>query len=121
MQKQITISVTPSQMNTITMRANENGFDDVQAYVKVAALKTHPFNLTPAGSDHEVSSESISIELNDAQYEKIEENVKECNCKSIEEYVVYVSLHCVVSAVVEVRSTGSFDDMLARIAAQKAK
>jgi hypothetical protein len=121
MQQQITINVTPSQMNTITMRANENGFDEVNAYVKVAALKTQQFNLTPAGSDNESATESLSIQLSDAQCEKIEENVKECNCKSIEEYVVYVALHCVVSAVVEVRSTGSFDDMLARIAAQKAK
>ena len=45
----INFNVTPSQKETIDLRASENGFDDISAYLKVVALKTQAFTLTPAG------------------------------------------------------------------------
>ena len=53
-------------------------------------------------------------------YLTIEENMKESGCEDIESYLKYVALHAVVTAVVEVRSTGDFDAMLARIAKAKS-
>jgi len=112
----INFKVTPSQKETIDLRVVENGFDDVSAYVKVVALKTQAFVLT---SVDEESDEAASIEINfkvtEAQKTKIEENLKESGCNTLDSYLTYVALHGVVTSVVEVRSTGNFDAMLKRI------
>ena len=117
----ISFKVTPSQKETIDLRASENGFDDTSAYVKVVALKTQAFTLTPAGSSTEEASVELGFNVTEAQKTKIEENMKENGCEDLTSYLKYVALHAVVTAVVEVRSTGNFDDMLARIAKAKSK
>ena len=38
------------------------------------------------------------------------------NCEDLSTYLEYVALHAVICAVVEVRSTGSFEAMKKRIA-----
>ena len=117
----ISFKVTPSQKETIDLRASENGFDDTSAYVKVVALKTQAFTLTPAGSSTEEASVELGFNVTEAQKTKIEENMKENGCEDLTSYLKYVALHAVVTAVVEIRSTGNFDDMLARIAKAKSK
>ena len=47
--------------------------------------------------------------------------MKESGCEDLTSYLQYVALHAVVTAVVEVRSTGSLDAMLERIAKAKKK
>jgi len=116
----ISFKVTPSQKETIDLRASENGFDDTSAYVKVVALKTQAFTLTPAGSSTEEASVELGFNVTEAQKTKIEENMKENGCEDLTSYLKYVALHAVVTAVVEVRSTGNLDAMLARIAKAKS-
>ena len=115
----ISFKVTPSQKSTIDSRVIENGFDDISSYVKVVALKTQPFTFAPIGTDEE---ETIDIEFKVTAYqkEKIEENVKNSDSKSLVSYLQYVALHGVVTAIVEVRSTGNLDDMLSRIAKSRS-
>ena len=115
----IHFNVTPSQKETIVLRALENGFDDISAYVKVVALKTQAFSLTPAALSTEEASVELGFKVSKSQKTKIEENMKESGCDNMTTYLQYVALHAVVTAVVEVRSTGSFDAMLARIAKAK--
>jgi hypothetical protein len=111
--------VTPEQQETIALRASENGFDDTSAYLKVVALKTQAFTLTSAGSSTGEASVELGFKVTEAQKTKIEENMKESGCEDLTSYLKYVALHAVVTAVVEVRSTGSLDDMLSRIAKAK--
>jgi len=108
--------VTQEQKETIDLRASENGFDDTSAYLKVVALKTQAFTLTPAGSSSGEASVELGFKVTQAQKTKIEENMKEIGCEDLTIYLTYVALHAVVTAVVEIRSTGSMDAMLARIA-----
>lgn len=115
----INFKVTPEQKNTIELRASENGFDDISAYVKVVALNTQKFSLTSIGS--EVATIEIGFKVTQAQKTKIEEKMKESGCKDLTTYLQYVALHAVVTAVVEVRSTGNFDSMLERIAKAKKR
>ena len=117
----INFNVTPSQKETIALRASENGFDDISAYVKVVALKTQAFTLTPAGSSTEEASVELGFKVTESQKTKIEEKMKENGCEDLTSYLKYVALHAVVTAVVEVRSTGNFDSMLERIAKAKKK
>ena len=112
--------VTQEQKTTIELRASENGFDEISAYLKVVALKTQPFTLTPAGSSTGEASVELGFKVTQAQKTKIEENMKESGCEEFTDYLRYVALHAVVTAVVEVRSTGSLDDMLARITKAKS-
>ena len=116
----ISFKVTPLQKETIDLRASENGFDDPCAYVKVVALKTQAFTLTPAGSSVGEASVELGFTVTQSQKTKIEENMKENGCADLTSYLKYVALHAVVTAVVEIRSTGNFDDMLARIAKAKS-
>jgi hypothetical protein len=111
--------VTQEQKETIDLRASENGFDDTSAYLKVVALKTQAFTLTPAGSSSGEASVELGFQVTQAQKTKIEENMKEIGCEDLTSYLTYVALHAVVTAVVEIRSTGSLDAMLARIAKAK--
>ena len=117
----INFNVTPSQKETIGLRASENGFDEISAYLKVVALKTQAFTLTPAGSSTEEASVSLGFKVTESQKTKIEEKMKENGCEDLTSYLKYVALHAVVTAVVEVRSTGNFDSMLERIAKAKKK
>ena len=118
---EINFKVTPSQKETIGLRASENGFDEISAYVKVVALKTQAFTLTPAGSSTGEASVELGFKVTEAEKTRIEENMKENGCEDLTSYLQYVALHAVVTAVVEVRSTGNFDSMLERIAKAKRK
>ena len=69
----IHFNVTPSQNETIGLRAAENGFDDISAYLKVVALKTQAFTLTPAGSSTEEASVELGFKVTESQKTKIEE------------------------------------------------
>ncbi len=117
----IHFKVTPSQKETIDLRAAENGFDNIPAYLKVVALKTASFNLTSAGLSTEEPSIVLGFKVTPSQKSKIEENMKESGCDALDTYLRYVALHAVVSAVVEVRSTGTLDAMLKRIADSKKR
>ncbi len=117
----ISFNVTPSQKETIALRASENGFDEISAYVKVVALKTQAFTLTPAGSSTGEASVELGFKVTELQKTNIEEKMKESGCEDLTSYLQYVALHAVVTAVVEVRSTGNFDSMLERIAKAKRK
>ena len=117
----INFKVTPSQKETIGLRALENGFDEISAYVKVVALKTQAFTLTPAGSSTGEASAELGFKVTESQKTKIEEKMKESGCEDLTTYLQYVALHAVVIAAVEVRSTGNFDSMLERIAKAKRK
>ena len=112
----IRFKVTPSQKETIALRAAENGFDDISSYIKVVALKTQAFNLTSAGSSTQEASVELGFKLSPSQKEKLDENMKESGCEELTTYLRYVAMHAVVSAVIEVRSTGGLNDMLKRIA-----
>ncbi|MBT8349126.1 MAG: hypothetical protein HKP62_06760 [Sulfurovum sp.] len=116
----INFKVTPSQKETIDLRASENGFDDPSEYVKVVALKTQAFTLTPTSASIGEASVEVGFNVTELQKIKIEENMKESGCENLTSYLIYVALHAVVTAVVEIRSTGNFDDMLARIAKAKS-
>jgi hypothetical protein len=117
----IHLKVTPSQKETILLRMSENGFDDVSSYVKVVALKTQTVHLSAVGISTENLSEEIVIKLNDAQFEKIKQNMQTNECEDLQTYIIYIALHAVVSSVLEVRSTGSLDDILKRIADSRKK
>jgi len=115
----INFTVTPSQKETIDLRVSENGFDDVSAYVKVVALKTDSFNITPAGSLYEEPTIEIGFDVTQPQKSVIEEKAKASGSKDVATYLQYVALHAVISSTIEIRSTGSLDDMLKRIADSK--
>lgn len=117
----IKFKVTPSQKETIDRRVSENGFDDISTYVKVVALKTDTFNHTPAGSSSEEASIEIELHISDSQRSVIEEKMRASGSKDLETYLQYVALHSVISSVIEIRSTGSLDDMLQRIADSKKR
>lgn len=121
MDKEMNISfkVTPSQKETIQTRMSENGFDDISVYLKVVALKTQKFNLTPVGESMQEASIELGFTVSQAERTKIEENMSESACEDLTTYLRYVALHAVVTAVVEVRSTGNLESMLERIAASK--
>ena len=57
--------------------------------------------------------------ITQSQKTKIEENIEKSECPDIQTYLKHVALHGVISAVVEVRSTGTLDAMLARIATKR--
>ena len=112
----INFKVTPEQREKIESRAFENGFDDISAYIKVVALKTHKFSLSDAGSSTQEPSIQLGFDATQGQIEKIEESMQACKCEDMNLYLLYVALHSAVSSVVEVRSTGNLDSMLERIA-----
>ena len=115
----INFKVTPSQKETIESRMSENGFDDISVYLKVVALKTQKFHLTSAGESTQEPSVELGFKVTEIQKNKIEENMKESDCEDLTTYLRYVALHAVVTAVLEVRSTGNLNSMLERIAASK--
>ncbi len=119
MSQTITFKVTPSQHETLMLRTTENGFDDLTSYIKVVALNSQAFNPAPMERTQEEACVEIAFEVSDAQKERIEANMKASNYENISEYLTYTTLHAVISAIIEVRSTGTLDAMLARIAASK--
>ena len=118
---EINFNVTPSQKDTIQLRMRENGFDDISAYIKVVALKTQAFTLKSLDASSQEASVELSFKVNALQKEEIEKNLKASDCEDLTSYLLYVSLHGVVTSVVEVRSTGNLDSMLERIAASKKR
>ena len=117
----ISFNVTPSQKETIEIRMSENGFDDIASYVKVVALKTQTFSLTPVGASSQEASEELGFHVTASQKTQLEEKMNESGCQDLATYLRYVALHAVVTAVVEVRSSGKLDDMLERIAKAKKR
>jgi hypothetical protein len=117
----VSFNVTQSQKETIESRMSENGFDELSAYLKVVALKTQTFSFSSVGSSTQEASVEVGFKVTESQKEKIDEKMKESGCEDLTSYLQYVALHAVVSAIVEVRSSGDFEDMLKRIAAAKGK
>ena len=117
----IRFNVSPADKETIELRVAENGFDDISSYVKVVALKAETFVCNPAGTTSEENSVEIAFKVTPTQKTKLDEHMKEAGAQTLTDYLCYVSLHAVVGAVVEIRSTGSFDEMVARIMAAKKK
>ncbi|CAA6811913.1 MAG: Unknown protein [uncultured Sulfurovum sp.] len=117
----ISFNVTAKQKETIHSRMTENGFNDISSYLKVVALKTQTFTFTSAGMESEEALETLQFKITPSQKEKLDEKMKESGCETLTSYLQYVALHAVVTAVVEVRSTGGFEDMLARIANSRKK
>lgn len=115
----IHFNVSQEEKETIELRVEENGFDDISSYVKVVALKADTFVCNPAGAAEK--SEEIAFKVTPAQKTKLDKNMKESGAETLEDYLSYVALHAVVGAVIEIRSTGSFDAMVARIMAAKNK
>jgi len=115
----IAFKVSPAQKEKIDARVFENGFDDLSVYLKVAALKTQKFTPSSAGMSEGEPSIELSFKATQAQIEKIEANWQESECKDLQSYLQYVSLHAVMTAVIEVRSSGGLDDMLSRIVKNK--
>jgi hypothetical protein len=112
----INFKVTPSQKETIDSRVQENGFDDITNYIKVVALKMQKFTIrTPEESSEEASVE-IGFTLSEAQKITLDKNMEESNCKDLSIYLTHVALHSVISAVIEIRSSGKLNAMLERIA-----
>jgi hypothetical protein len=111
----LAFNVTPSQHETIVLRAAENGFDDISNYLKVVALKMQNFKIKAIEAQTEEANVEVGFSVNASQMQKIEDNMKESECKKLSDYLLYTALHAVVSAVIEVRSTGSLNDMLSRI------
>jgi len=114
-------NVTPSQKETIDLRMAENGFDDISAYAKVMALKVQSFNITSAGAGIGTPSVEISFDVTEQQKANIEENMTKSECNHLETYLAYIAMHGVISATIEVRSTGNLDSMLERIMKSKNK
>ena len=117
----IRFEVTSTQKETIDLRAKENGFDDSSAYVKVVALRAQTFSISDAGLSQEEPTVELAFEVTQLQKEILEEKMQESGAKELAEYLLYVSLHGVVSSVIEIRSTGNLDSMLERIMASKRR
>jgi hypothetical protein len=111
----INFKVTALQKQNIESRAFENGFDDISSYIKVAALKTQEFKRNSAEEAIGAASVSLGFKATQAQIEKIEENMQKSDCEDLTSYLLHVSQHAVMNAVIEIRSTGGLDDMLSRI------
>ncbi len=112
----INFKVTPSQKETIDLRVAENGFDDISSYIKVVALNVQKFTIrNPETLAEEVSVE-LGFTLTEAQKTNLDRNMEESNCKDVAVYLTHVALHGVISAVIEIRSTGKLNAMLERIA-----
>lgn len=115
----IKFNVTPKQKETIDSRAFESGFDDISAFLKVVALKTQKFKIATTDTSTDKASIELGFKATQGQIEKIEKNMQESNCEDLTRYLKYVAMHGVVSVVIEVRSTGNLDSMLARISASR--
>ena len=111
--------LTPSQKDTIELRAQENGFDDIMSYIKVVALNTCAFTPKSVGRPAGEALEQYQLKMSPAQLEKLKTKMEASAMEDVSAYLQYVGLHAVVSAEIEVRSTGTLDAMLARISASK--
>jgi len=112
----INFKVTPSQKETIDLRVCENGFDDISSYIKVAALKMQKFTIRNPETSAEEASVELGFTLTEAQKVILDKNMQESDCKDIAVYLTHVALYGVISAVIEIRSTGKLNAMLERIA-----
>jgi hypothetical protein len=116
MTSELTFKVTQEQKETIDFRVRENGFENLSSYLKIAALKTQSFTLTFAGVAKVKPTIELSFLVTEQERELILEKMKENQCEELDTYLAYVAQHTVISGVIEVRSTGTLDAMLARIA-----
>lgn len=117
----INFKVTPAQKEAIVSRMLENGFDEISSYLKVVALQTEKFNSASADLSIEGASVELGFQVNELQKEKIEKRMKESDCENLTVYLKHIALHGVITAVVEIRSTGNLNAMLERIAKAKRK
>ncbi|MDQ7044797.1 MAG: hypothetical protein Q9M32_02660 [Sulfurimonas sp.] len=117
----INFKVTPEEETTIRSRMIENGFDEISAYLKVIALKTQAFALLQTGTFASDADVELEFQVSEGQKKIILEKMKENKCEDLDMYCKYVALHSIVSATVEVRSTGDIDDMLKRITDSRRK
>jgi hypothetical protein len=117
----INFKVTPSQKETIGLRAEENGFDDIAAYLKVVSLKAQPFNISSAGLSEGEGQIELGFQVTESQKASLEEKIQESGAKDLDSFLTYVALHGVVTSVIEIRSTGNLNSMLERIAASKRR
>lgn len=117
----IKFNVTPAQKETIYSRMSENGFDEISAYLKVVALRTQAFSLTTTDSSTQVASVELDFTITQSQQMTIEKKMKESGCDELTTYLQYVAMHGVVTAVVEIRSTGNLDSILERLAASRKR
>lgn len=112
----INFKVTLSQKETIDLRVKENGFDEISAYLKVVALKTQKFTIRNPELVSEEATIELGFTLSETQKITLDKNMEESECKEIASYMTHVAMHGVVAAVIEIRSTGGLNAMLARIA-----
>ncbi|CAI6148736.1 MAG: hypothetical protein SPLUMA2_SPLUMAMAG2_01564 [uncultured Sulfurimonas sp.] len=112
----INFKVTPSQKETIDSRVQENGFDDITNYIKVVALKMQKFTIRTPEESSEEASVKLGFTLSEEQKITLDTNMKESNCDDISIYLTHVALYGVISAVIEIRSSGKLNAMLERIA-----
>lgn len=117
----INFNVTALQEQAIISRMLENGFDDISSYLKVVSLKAEKFNATSADTSTYNASVELGFQITEIQQTRLEKNMKESSCKDLTTYLKHVALYGALRAVVEVRSTGNLDAMLARITKAKAK
>ena len=115
----IVLEVTPSQKETLELRACENGFDSVSSYLKVLALRIDSFIFSALDATAQEKSFTFSFDVDVTQKEKIDKKVQESNAQTLEEYLLYIGLYGIINATVEIRSSGTLDSMLERIAQSK--
>lgn len=115
----ISFKVNSSQKEMIDSRMQENGFDDISAYLKVVALKTQNFTFKPTEASSQEATIELSFEVNESQKISIEEKVKVNECENLTNYLRHVALHSAITSSIEVRSTGTLDAILERIAASR--
>lgn len=115
----IVLEVTPSQKETLELRACENGFVSVSSYLKVLALRIDSFIFSALDATAQEKSFTFSFDVDVTQKEKIDKKVQESNAQTLEEYLLYIGLYGIINATVEIRSSGTLDSMLERIAQSK--
>ncbi|PHQ88861.1 MAG: hypothetical protein COB42_07970 [Sulfurimonas sp.] len=117
----INFSVTPSQEVIMQQRARENGFESLEAYLKVVAVKAPVCKVMPEQPTTEKETLCIDFEVSAEQKAQMQEKLKGSDTNDLSAYLKYVALNALVNIVVEVRSTGNLDAMLQRIASSRAR
>lgn len=117
----IDFKVTPQEKKAIDQRVEENGFDSVASYLKVVALKSPQYEIPLKQSESQDATLDIHLEVTPEQKALMEQKAKENACDDLITYLKFVALNAVVGVTIEVRSSGTLDDMLKRIASQKGK
>jgi len=116
----INFQVTPSQNTVLEQRARDNGFETLNAYLRVVASKSPLCKVMPEQPTTEQDSIQISFKVTPEQKAQMEQRTKESGCDDLIKYVKYVALNALLSVTIEVRSAGSMDDMVQRIMNKRA-